>query len=95
MIPPGNYSVHEVNPDAFPVDVSDYDTIGDGDAFDTDTSVDGVINVTLQPAEQDEGNDFTDSNKGSVSGTVTNEKGDPLPMLPSRSRTRTAQPVAL
>ena len=78
LVPPGNYTIHETNPDAFPNDVNDYDTIGDGDAYDTDTAVDSVINVTLQPGETDVGNDFTDSNKGSVSGTVTNEKGDPL-----------------
>ena len=36
LVPPGNYTIVENNPDGFPYDVSDYDTIDDGDASDAD-----------------------------------------------------------
>jgi SdrD B-like domain len=78
LVPPGNYTIMETNSDGLLYDVSDYDTIDDGDAFDADTAVGGIVNVTLQPAETHAGNDFTDTTMGSVSGTVTSEKGEPL-----------------
>ena len=79
-IPAGNYSVVETNPDDFPKDMSDYDTINDtvADSFDSDTTVDNIVGVTLMPGEVDAGNDFVDSNKGAITGTVSNEAGDPL-----------------
>ena len=79
-VPPGNYSVVETNPDDYPKDISDYDTVNDtvSDSFDSDTTVDNIVGVTLRPGEVDSGNDFADSNKGSITGTVTNEVGAPL-----------------
>jgi hypothetical protein len=39
-----------------------YDTIDDGDhAYDVETAVDGITNVTLEPSQTDAGNDFLDS----------------------------------
>jgi hypothetical protein len=81
VVPPGEYVVVETNAPAFPIDVSDYDTKGDGDVSDSDTTVDNAVGVTLKPAEVDEGNDFVDSAKGTISGIVTNESG-----WPSRER---------
>jgi uncharacterized surface anchored protein len=75
VVSPGDYVVVETNAPAFPIDVSDYDTKGDGDVSDSDTTVDNSVGVTLKPAEVDEGNDFVDSAKGTISGIVTNESG--------------------
>jgi uncharacterized surface anchored protein len=61
VVPPGEYVVVETNAPAFPIDVSDYDTKGDGDVSDGDTTVDNAVGVTLKPAEVDEGNNFVDS----------------------------------
>ncbi|KAI2514321.1 protein of unknown function DUF11 [Fragilaria crotonensis] len=77
-VEPGTYSVKESNPVTHPLDVSDYDTSPDGDSTDTDTKVDNIIGVTVTPSEQDDGNDFVDSNKGSITGSVTDEQGEPL-----------------
>lgn len=57
---PGNYTLVEVNLAAYPSDVSDQDNQPDGDAGDTDTTVDNQIDVTLNPTEVDAGNDFKD-----------------------------------
>jgi uncharacterized surface anchored protein len=35
--------------------------------------------VTLQPGEADDGNNFVDSNKGTISGNVTDPDNVPLP----------------
>jgi hypothetical protein len=70
-VAPGNYTVMEENDPLFPIDVSDYDTEVDGDEFDGDTTVDNAVKVTLKQAEIDAGNNFVDSNMGSISGNVT------------------------
>jgi hypothetical protein len=63
----------EVGLSSYPVDVSDYHTLPDGDATDTDTTVDSIIGVTVKPNEVDDGNDFFDTDKGSIGGSVTDE----------------------
>jgi hypothetical protein len=45
----------------YPVDVSDQDATPDGDAGDTDTTVENTIAVTLVPGEVDTGNNFVDN----------------------------------
>ena len=77
-VEPGDYSVRERNPSSHPLNVSDYDTLSDGDDTDDETAVDDLVGVSLKPGENDDGNDFVDSNKGSISGGVTDEVGEPL-----------------
>jgi hypothetical protein len=77
-IPPGDYNIVESELPLYPVDVSDYDTTPDGDVPDADTTVDNFIGVTVEPREADSGNNFVDSNKGSVTGSVTDQLGEPL-----------------
>jgi hypothetical protein len=64
---PSNYTVEEINGVEFPVDVSDYDVITDGDEFDSDTTVDNKIKVNVRPAELDDGNNFIDYSAPSAS----------------------------
>ena len=61
----------EDNPASHPVDIADFDADVDGDSADSDTTVDNTIGVTLQPNEDDIGNNFVDSNLGSIAGSVT------------------------
>ena len=78
-LPAGEYTVRETNPVLYPLDVDDYDFDPDGDVADSDRTVDNEIAVTLTPGELDEENDFVDSNKGSISGNVSEDGGEPLP----------------
>jgi len=82
---PGNYIVKETNPDDFPLNVRDYDTTGDGDSEDLDdgSAPDDMIKVTLEPGEDDDGNDFVDQAIAtiltqSISGSVKDNFGSPL-----------------
>ncbi|KAI2514320.1 oxidoreductase [Fragilaria crotonensis] len=75
---PGDYTVIEIQPGSHPISISDRDEVGDGDAGDSDTTVDNLIQVTLKPSESDASNNFVDSNKGSISGKVTSADGDLL-----------------
>jgi serine-aspartate repeat-containing protein C/D/E len=77
-VSPGNYTLFEINPPGYARDVSDKDNSNDDDSFDSDTSVDSTIKVTLQLGEDDLNIDFVDSDNGSISGTVTEDKGQPL-----------------
>ena len=67
---PGDYNVLEQNLPAFPIDTSDRDTTSDGDPADLDTAIDNKVGVKLEPGETDDGNDFVDSNKGRITGSV-------------------------
>ena len=58
-VEPGDYNVVETNPAGFQ-DISDQDNSNDGDPTDTDTTVDNIVGVTLQPGEDDTDNDFVD-----------------------------------
>ena len=58
---PGDYIVREINPSDYPIDISDQDEDPDGDAGDTDSTVDNRIVVTLTPGEVDEENNFVDA----------------------------------
>jgi hypothetical protein len=81
MIRPGDYKiVEQVGLPSYLVDVSEYDTLPDGDdAADTDTTVDNIIGVTAKANEVDDGNDFFDHDKGSISESgVTDEVGEQL-----------------
>jgi hypothetical protein len=49
------------------------------DPGDADKAADNSVLVTLEPSEDDKGNDFVDSNNGSISGIVTDDNGDPIP----------------
>ena len=42
-------------------------------------TVDNAVKVTLKPAEIDAGNDFVDSDMGSISGNVTDDGGGSIP----------------
>jgi uncharacterized surface anchored protein len=76
---PGNYKVVEINPVGYDTNISDGDTSSDGDVDDLNLNPDNVILVTLeQPSEDDKNNDFVDSNKGSISGSVVDDQGKPL-----------------
>jgi hypothetical protein len=77
-ITPGDYNIVQTNTPEYPLDVSDKDTTPDGDTADSVTVVDSIIGITVVPGEKDTGNDFVDSNKGSIGGTVTTETGEPL-----------------
>ena len=81
QLAPGDYNVFEQNPAAFPINISDRDTnkdTGSSDPADSDISVDNKIGVRLLPGEFDEGNDFVDSNKGKITGSVTDNLSNPL-----------------
>ncbi|NEQ73047.1 MAG: hypothetical protein F6K23_08130, partial [Okeania sp. SIO2C9] len=78
-VEPGEYQVQEINSPDFPNDISDQDNSDDGDPTDSDTTVDNIVGVTVEPGEADTDNDFVDGNNASISGTVTNENGDPIP----------------
>ncbi len=75
---PGNYTVIEIQPGSYPISISDRDELGEGDAGDSDTIVDNLIQVTLKPNQTDAQNNFVDSNKGSISGNVTIVDGNLL-----------------
>jgi len=76
---PGIYTVQETNRADHPRDVSDQDQSNDGDTFDTNTVVDNKIGVKVAPGELDADNDFVDSNNGSITGTVKEDKLAPIP----------------
>ena len=65
----GNYTVEQTQPDGF-ADVSDQDESPDGDAGDSDTTVDNSISVTTGPGESDMDNDFVEEKLASISGSV-------------------------
>ena len=71
-VPEGNYVVIEVQPTEL-VDISDQDTVPDGDSFDGDATVDNLIAVTVTKNETDTGNDFVDARTGNISGSVTED----------------------
>ena len=77
-VSPRTYSLFEINPLGYATDVSDYDSSNDGDASDSDRVVDNVIGVALASGEHDVDNDFVDSDNGSISGTVKEDRGRPL-----------------
>ena len=66
---PGDYVVVESQP-ANLDSISDQDSTPDGDPFDSDTTVDEQIAVTLESGESDSGNDFVEENRGSITGSV-------------------------
>ena len=57
------------NPAAYPANVSDEDVTNDLDPTDTNTDVDNIIGVTLQPGEIDDGNNFVNSDNGAITGS--------------------------
>ena len=77
---PGSYTLtEETNPVGYyDKNISDGDTSPDGDSTDSDLTPDNKISVVLQPSEIDKNNDFVDSNKGSISGSVTDDADKPL-----------------
>jgi SdrD B-like domain len=60
-IEPGQYTVVETQPKAYPNSVSDYDEDPESDAGDADKTVDNNISVTLTAGEDDKANNFVDS----------------------------------
>ena len=77
-VEPGDYTVVEVNPDGYPSSLSDYDNSPDGDEGDSDTKIDDSIAVTLKPGEDDKDINFVDDNNAAISGTVSDDQGNPL-----------------
>jgi len=83
-LPAGDYTVEQSQPSGFG-DVSDQDESPDGDAGDSDTTVDNVIAVTTTANEADMDNDFIEEKFASISGVVLEDtdgdgQGDtPLP----------------
>ena len=76
---PGDYTFVEVNPVGFPSSLSDYDYSNDGDSGDKDTTVDNTIAaLTWKPSEDNEDYNFVDSDRGSISGSFRDDKGNPL-----------------
>ena len=59
----------ETNPDDYPKVVTD----GDEDYF--NLTSENLIKVSLEEGETDSGNNFVDSNNGSISGTLTDGQG--------------------
>ena len=82
---PGSYVVVEVQPNGLQ-DVSDQDDSNDGDAFDTDVTVNNQIASTVDPGEDDTDNNFVDANQGGITGTVTEDTtGDNIGDTPIKS----------
>jgi uncharacterized surface anchored protein len=92
---PGDYIVREINPPDYPDDIRDEDEMPDGDAGDTDSNVDNLISVTLNPGEMDEGNNFVDAAAPAGTPTVSPTKAPTAaavvptkaPVAPTRSPT--------
>ncbi len=89
-LPPGDYILQETNSDDFPIDVSDRDEIVDGDVGDSDTRVNNQIPVTLNPGEDDIGNNFVDA--AEETSAPTSAPITPITGSPSRSPTSAATP---
>ena len=67
---PGDYVVVQTQPSDF-TSIADNDASADGDSFDTDTTVDDRIAVTIMPGEiEDDSNNFVEQRLGSISGWV-------------------------
>jgi uncharacterized surface anchored protein len=81
-VEPGDYTLVESNLSEYPGDLRDFDTIPDGDTADSDKTTDNIIGVTIKPGESDVGNDFVDTNNGSISGSVKDDDGLPLIAIP-------------
>jgi len=71
-LPKGDYTVEQSQPNGF-ASVSDQDESPDGDAGDSDTTVDDAIAVTTTGAEQDMDNDFIEQKLASISGSVSED----------------------
>lgn len=56
----GMYFVNETNSDECPINVSDQGDTDDGDSFDSNTGVNNMIGVEVDPGEEDTGNNFVD-----------------------------------
>ena len=78
-LPAGDYTVIETNPVLYPLDVDDYDFDPDGDATDSDQTVDNSIAVTLTPGELDAENDFVDSRSEETRSPVPETTLEPSP----------------
>ncbi|WP_287308981.1 MULTISPECIES: SdrD B-like domain-containing protein, partial [unclassified Okeania] len=75
-VEPGDYQVVQTNlPDY--QDVSDQDTTPDGDAADNNTTVDNIVGVTVDPGENDTGNDFVDQQQADLSVVKTVDNATP------------------
>ena len=83
-LPAGEYTVKETNPVLYPLDVDDYDFDPDGDATDSDQSVDNTIGITLTPGELDADNDFVDSRSDESASPVAETTPEPS-LTPSSS----------
>ncbi len=84
-----DFTVTETNPDSYETYISVGDTSNDGDATDGVLTPDDTIPVTLKPSEADAHNDFVDSSKSSISGSVLNDKWNPLSVVTLKLGTTT------
>ncbi len=74
-LPADDYIVTQTQPAGL-TDVSDEDESPDGDANDSDTTVDNTIAVTTTPGEDDTDNNFVEETLGEISGTVSLDDDD-------------------
>ena len=79
----GDYNIIDVGLPSYRVEASDYDTTDpDGDDMDKDTATDlkvaNIDRVTVEANKVDSDNDYVNSNKGLISGSVTDEAGEPM-----------------
>ena len=93
-VAPGTYFVNEINSEECPNSVSDQDEDPDDDGpdeTDSDTTVDDLIGVTVNPGESDTGNNFVDGNAAPSESPTTS----PAPSsAPSTSPTKSPAPSA-
>ena len=84
-LPPGDYVVIQSQPSGYN-SIADHDASADGDSFDSDTTVDDRIAVTIKSGEsEDDGNNFVEQRLASISGWVavdTNASGHGDTALP-------------
>ena len=70
-LPPGDYVVIQSQPSGYN-SIADHDASADGDSFDSDTTVDDRIAVTIMPGEsEDDGNNFVEQRLASIGGWVS------------------------
>ena len=73
-VEPGDYNVVETQePKGYPNSLSDLDEDPDHNTFDNDQTVYDMINVTLEAGEEDKGNNFVNSDSGSISGAAESD----------------------
>ena len=89
-VTPGAYQVAEVQPNGYS-DVSEAEGGNDGDHG--YNSILNNISVTVDPGEEDAGNDFVEALNGSITGNVSDNNGSNLPGVEIRLLDSNGDPV--